>query len=262
MIIGTASLLWSWLLSSVLLLVYQFQRQKVFGQLATGKIDAGHVIYNIEISLEYDSTSKEFYVYHEDDWIRRLLRGNDMYLKKLAPGTYLRDDERWIIDFSVQDNHVQWTGISTLTDIHWKGRVFQFQLNPVLNLENAKDEFLSNVTNEISSDTILNLHDLDREIEMMLSNRGYGEEGPQCFLSISRNGNEFTITLTEENEIQMRIISKNTFKIESTENREAVLEGFYGQFDSGEFSEYNIVNDNEFMKELETLLDEIGLEDV
>lgn len=95
----------------------------------------------------------------------------------------------------------------------------------------------------------------------LLSNRGFGEDGPQCFLSVSRIGNEFTITLTEKNEMQMRIISKNTFRIESTENREAVLESFYGQFDSGEFSEYNIVNASKFMQELETLLDEIGLED-
>lgn len=142
--------------------------KEIFGQLATGKIDVGQVTYNIEISLQYDSTSREFYVYHEDDWIRRLLRGNDMYLKKLAPGTYLRDDERWIIDYSVQDNYVQWTGVSTLTDIHWKGRVFQFQLNPALNLKIAKDDFLSNIINEISSDIILNLDDLNREIEIAI----------------------------------------------------------------------------------------------
>ncbi|TFG32447.1 hypothetical protein EU528_03380 [Candidatus Thorarchaeota archaeon] len=235
--------------------------REIFGQLAAGKIDAGQVIYNIEISLEYDFSSREFYVYYEDDWIRRVLRRNDIYLKKLTPGTYLRDDERWIIEYSIQGNYIQWVGISSLTDIHWKDRIFQFQLNPSLNLRNAKDEFLNSITDEISSDIILNLHDINIEIETILSNRGYGEIGPQCFLSISRNGNEFTITLAEENEMVARIISKDTFRIESTENREAVLEGFYGQFDSGELSEYNIANGDEFMQELETLLDEIGLHD-
>jgi hypothetical protein len=236
--------------------------KEIFGQLATGKIDTGQVTYNIEISLVYEPDKREFYVYHEDDWIRRLLREDGMYLKKLVPGTSLRDDEMWIIDYSVQDNYVQWAGISTLSGIRWRDTVFQFRLNPTLNLENVKNEFLSSITKEISSDTILNLYDLNREIEMILSNRGYGEEGPQCFLSVARNGNEFTIALTEGSKVQTRIINRYSFMIEDTANREAVIESFYYQFNSGELSEYNIVNENEFMKEFETLLDEIGLEDV
>jgi hypothetical protein len=235
--------------------------KEIFGQLATGKIGTKQVTYNIEISLAYEPDKREFYVYHEDDWIRRLLRADGMYLKKLVPGTYLRDDEMWIIDYSVQDNYIQWAGISTLSGFRWRDTVFQFRLNPALNLENIKDEFLSRITDEISSDTILNLYDLNREIEMILSNRGYGKEGPRCFLSVSRNGNEFTITLAEGSEMRIRIISRYSFMIEDTANREVVLESFYNQLDSGELSEYNIVNENEFMKELEALLDETELED-
>jgi len=236
--------------------------KEVFGQLATGKIDTGQVIYNIEVSLEYDSSSREFYVYHEDDWIRRLLRENDVFLKRFPPGTFLRGDESWIITYTIQDNHIEWVGVSSLTNLRWKNQSFHFQLNPTLNLRQAKDEFLRNITDVISQDIIQNYQGLDSEIEMLLSDRGYGNQGPQCFLSISRNGNEFTVTLTEENESQTRIINRNSFIIEKTANHEAILEGIYGQFDSGELSRYNIVNHEEFMKEFEILLEEIDFDDI
>ena len=96
---------------------------------------------------------------------------------------------------------------------------------------------------------------------MLLSNRGYDEQGPRCVLSISRIRNEFTIILTEENGTQSHVISSNSFIIEKTANRGAVVERIYSEFDSGEFSMYNIANVEEFMKNLEGLLDEIGLED-
>jgi hypothetical protein len=248
------------------LVVNQFETstsgKEAYGYLTTSKIRAGQQVYNIELSLKYGISSREFYVYHEDSWVRRLLREKNMNLKKLVPGTYLRDDEQWIIDFAMQGNDINWVGISTVSGIHWMNRVFHFRLNPSMNLEQAKADFLDNIAHDIALDSISNLDDFNKSIETLLSNRGYGKKGPRCFLSISREGNMFTITLTEGSEMQTRIINMNSFTIDDKANREAVLESFYYQLDSGELSAYNIVNENEFIKELEALLDEIGLEDV
>jgi len=234
--------------------------REIFGLLSKGILDTEQATYKIEILLDYEEGSREFYVYHENNWIRRLLRESNVNLKRLSPGTFLRDDEQWIINYIIRGNNVEWSGVSNLTGLYWMDQSFQFSLNPSLNLQDAKQEFLKNITDVISQEIIHDYSKLDSEIEILLSNRGYGEQGPRCFLSISRRGNEFTVTLAEDNGLTIQEIKTNSFIIEKTTNREDVLEGFYSQFDSGEFSVYNIINVEEFMKNLEKLLDEIGIE--
>jgi len=41
----------------------------------------------------------------------------------------------------------------------------------------------------------------------------------------------------------------------------SILEGFYYQLESGELSGYNIINEEEFFRTLEKLLDEIDFSD-
>ncbi|RDE16107.1 MAG: hypothetical protein C4K48_02380 [Candidatus Thorarchaeota archaeon] len=253
---------WTITLRNSSLVMPQFETpmsgKEVYGHLTTGKMRNGQQTYNTELLLKYSKDSREFYVYHEDAWIRRLLREMNMSLKKLVPGTYLRDDERWIIDYVVQGNDVEWAGVSTISGIHWKSRVFQFRLNPASNLEQAKSEFLDSIAAEIPFDSILNLNELDREIETILSNRGYGKEGPQCRLSVLCEDRKITVILSEVSGLQPRIVDRNSFIIEKTDSREAILEGFYYRFESGDLSNYHIINEKEFFNTLETLLDKIG----
>ncbi|MFW9843001.1 MAG: hypothetical protein ACFFEV_00315, partial [Candidatus Thorarchaeota archaeon] len=236
--------------------------KEIFGLLSSGTIEQELITYSVKILLEYEKGSRESYVYHEDNWIRRLLRDNDIILKRLPPGTFLRDDEQWVVDYVIQDNNVEWTGISNLSGLRWMNKSFRFSLNPTLNYRSAKEVFLERITDVISQDIIYNYSELESKVEILLLNRGYGEQGPQCVLSISRRGNEFTIILTEDCVPQSHVISKNSFIIERTASRVEIVEGIYNEFDSGEFSKYNIVNVEEFMKNLEELLNEIGLEDL
>ncbi|TFG31818.1 hypothetical protein EU527_11555 [Candidatus Thorarchaeota archaeon] len=233
--------------------------KEIYGQLATGKISIGKQVYDIQLILEYKSNEREFYVYHEDDWIRRLLHEKDMHLKKLVPGTYFRDDERWIIDFVIQDNTVEWIGVSSISGIYWKNKVFHFTMNPGLSLDEVKNEFFRSITREIPTDSILNLNEIDQQIMMILSNRGYSESGPPCQLLLTRNGREIMITLYEGEELMTRIIHKTTFVIEKNESREAILNGFYHQLEEGELSKYNIINIERFFEELESMLDKMNL---
>lgn len=253
---------WTITLRNSSLVMPQFETpisgKEVYGHLTTGKMRSGQQTYSIELSLKYSTDSREFYVYHEDAWIRRLLREMNMSLKKLVPGTYLRDDEQWIIDYVVQGNDIEWAGVSTISGIRWKSRVFQFRLNPASNLEQTKGEFLDSIAAEIPPDSILNLNELDREIETILSNRGYGKEGPQCRLSVLREDRKITVILSEVSGLQPRIVDRSSFVIEKTDSREAILEGFYYRFESGDLSNYSIINEKEFFNTLETLLDKIG----
>ncbi|UCH04012.1 MAG: hypothetical protein JSW05_10570, partial [Candidatus Thorarchaeota archaeon] len=235
--------------------------REVCGHLAPGRVETRDMTYNIRLSLGHRPYTREFYVYHEDRWIRRLLQEEEMHLRALPPGTFLRDDERWMVTFTVQGNDVEWSGISDASNLHWKGRVFRFRLDSTLNLEQARNDFLGRITEEIPFDSILNLDDLKERIHNLLSSHGYGEKGPEFHLAVSREGQVFTVTLTQIGEGRRIVVSKNSFAVDKSLHRETIMEDFYFQLDDGELSKFNIMNQSRFLEDLQTLLDEIDLRD-
>jgi hypothetical protein len=235
--------------------------REVYGNLTSGRIDTGDVIYSIEISLAHDRKDKESYAYHEDDWIRRLLREKGILLKKLVPGTFLEPNERWDVAFSIQDNHITWHAISTVSGLYWKDRSFGFNLDPTLNLERAQDEFLSEISSEIPSDQTVDFEKLKSRIHGFLLSREYGEKGPPCHLHASRAGKEITIELNQIGGGLNILVSRSSFVVSKNDYAESVLSSFYNLLDDGELSNYTITNISEFFDTLEFLLSEIGLKD-
>jgi hypothetical protein len=55
--------------------------------------------------------------------------------------------------------------------------------------------------------------------------------------------------------------TKSSFTIEKDDSCEEILESFYYRLESGEFSNYNIINEQEFLRTLEALFDEIDFSD-
>jgi len=210
--------------------------------------------YSVQVIPEYRPDEREFYAYHEDDWIRRLLEEFDWHLRKLIPGTYLRDDERWVVDFSIQDNIVEWAGVSSTSGLRWRDSVFCFTLDPGLSLDEVSNDFLSSIPHEIPEDSISNLDKINQEITMILENRGYSDSGPPCRIVLVRDGRDISITLVEGEDSLERVISKTTYTIDKNDNEETILEGFYYQLESGELSNYNICNKDEFCEKLESIL--------
>jgi hypothetical protein len=235
--------------------------RKVYGHLTPGRVETKDVVYSLRISLGHRPYTREFYVYHENRWIRRLLQEEEMYLRALTPGTFLRTDEKWIVTFTVQGNDVEWSGISNVSNLHWKGMVFRFRLNPTLNLEQARNDFLGRVTEEIPSDDIFNLDDCKEKIHNLLSSHGYGERGPECHLAVSREGEVITITLTQVGGGRNIIVSKDSFAVDKSLHKETIMEDFYFQLGDGELSKFNIANQSGFLEDFQTLLDEIDLRD-
>ncbi len=234
-----------------------FSGKEIYGQLVTGKVSIGKQLYKIQVILEYKPSEREFYVYHEDNWIRRFLQDHNLHLRKLTPGTFLRNDEKWMVNFVIQDNTIEWVGVSSTSGLNWGGRVFRFTLNPSFSLDEAKDEFLSSITCEIPEDSISNLHEVEQEFTTVLENRGYSDLGPPCQLFLDRTGREITITLVEGEDSHTRIISKVTFNVIDGDNHNEILDEMYYQLESGELSNYCITNEDKFLRELEQLLSEI-----
>ncbi|MHA1925192.1 MAG: hypothetical protein ACW974_04705, partial [Candidatus Thorarchaeota archaeon] len=48
--------------------------KEIYGQLSTGRIKLDNSIYSISLNLGHTKDESDFYTYHEDRWIRRLLR--------------------------------------------------------------------------------------------------------------------------------------------------------------------------------------------
>jgi hypothetical protein len=120
---------------------------------------------------------------------------------------------------------------------------------------------LGGITEEIPPDSILNLDDCKEKIHNLLSSHGYGERGPECHLTASREGEVFTITLTQTGGGQHIIVSKDSFTVDKSLHRETIMDDFYYQLEDGELSGFNIINLSEFLEDLQTLLDEIDLRD-
>ena len=228
--------------------------KEVYGHLVTGKISSEKQVYTVQVIPEYRSDEREFYTYHEDGWIRRILQEFDWHLKKLIPGTYLRDDERWIVDFNIQDNMIEWVGVSSTSGLRWRDSLFRFTLDPSLSLDEVSNDFLSSITHEIPEDSISNLNEINQKVAMILENRGYSDSGPPCRIVLARDDRNITITLVEGEETLERVISTTTYTIDKNDNEEKILEGFYYQLESGELSNYNICNKDEFFGKLESIL--------
>jgi hypothetical protein len=235
--------------------------REVYGHLAPGRVETRDMTYNIRLSLGHRPYTREFYVYHEDRWIRRLLHEEEKHLRALPPGTFLGSDEKWMVTFTVEGNDVEWSGISDASNLYWKGRVFRFSLNPTLDLEQALNDFLGRIAEEIPVDSILNLDDLQESIRNLLSSHGYGEKGPEFHLAVSREGQVFTVTLTQIGGGQRIVVSKDSFKVDKSLRRETIMDDFHFQLDDGELSKFNIINQSRFLEDLQTLLDEIHLRD-
>ena len=139
--------------------------------------------------------------------------------------------------------------------------MFRFRLDPTLNLEQARNDFLGRITEEIPSDDILNLDGCKEKIHNLLSSHGYGEGGPECHLAASREGEMITITLTQVGGGRNIILSRDSFTVDKSLHRETIIEDFYFQLGDGELSKYNIANSSGFLEDLQTLFDEIGLRD-
>lgn len=142
-----------------------------------------------------------------------------------------------------------------------KGGHLQWNQEPIVISFACRCGVLGRITEEIPHDSILNLDDLKEKIQNLLSSHGYGEKGPEFHLAASRDGQVFTVTLTQIGGGRHIVVSKDSFAVDKSQHRETIMEDFYFQLDDGELSKFNITNPSEFLEDLQTLLDDVNFRD-
>jgi hypothetical protein len=234
--------------------------KEVYGLLSSTKILDQGVMYSLEILPHPNKDDSEFYVFHEEYWIRRLFREIGTPLDSLPPGTYLKaDKEKWIVEYNFEGMWVVWTAMSDVTGKLWRSNTHRFELDATLPLGEAVSEFIGKLTQNLPPERILKARELKAKIRRDLEARGYDRSGPECRLEASRLDKGIKVALVQTGARAPVPLYETSFKMDKMESSEGVKESLLEMIIDGEIARYNIVNTSEFLEEFKFLLDELEL---
>ncbi len=228
--------------------------KEVYGLLSSGEFKDKDQTYSVEVRIDDSLERPAIYVYHEDSWVRRLLREYNIFLSAMESGTFLRTDELWEMFISVQENIVYWNAFSTVTGKKLSNYDNSYSLNPTQDLEKASEELIEVITKIVSPHQIKEFSGFKMKVEKLLVSHGFGDGSPLCKLQVSHEGGQFTINLLYVGEEKERAILTNVFTVSPEDSHEAVLEGLTEEIGNGELSRYNIENTEEFLERVSYLL--------
>ncbi|MFW9887562.1 MAG: hypothetical protein ACFFER_05230 [Candidatus Thorarchaeota archaeon] len=229
--------------------------KEIYGQLSTGRIRLDNSIYSIDLSFGHTQEESEFYAYHEDKWIRRLFHENDIYLKKLTPGTFiLIPEQKWTLHFTLHNSKLEWIAVSSVTGFLLDGISFTYVLNPKYNLQETINDFFNNLTSHIDIEKTTNLDESIMLLEAQLRNLGFGSDPPPFRLEVSRDENTIRISLNPTGDKESIPINIESHQLSEASNHEDFLESFYYRLEEGDLSGFNIINESDFIANLNHLL--------
>jgi hypothetical protein len=233
--------------------------KEVYGLLSPGQIFEKDKKYSIKLFHDPRKDIPEFCVFNEESWIRSLLRKKGMNLRPLAPGTFLLvKDQKWVIDIGAQENLVSWTAKSDVTGFLFGNRSYEFNLNPMIDLESAKADFMEKITQKIPFEEIANHETLEDKIEQFLESYGFGASGPECHLDVSLSGQTLKISLIQVGGGKSIILNEDSIKLDNTTSKTSIMDGLSEQISS---IELNVTNQSKFMEKLDSLIEELELGD-
>jgi hypothetical protein len=230
--------------------------REIYGILASGILRSSDIIYSLKLSLGHERNEPEFYAYHEDMWIRRLLRENEIHLKKLTPATFIQIlEQKWNLHLTLHDTTIEWRFVSNITGFLQDGMTFSLALNPTYNLQETVDAFLENLSPNRDIDRITNLEESLAVLETQLKNRGYGRMPPPYILEATSDTNIIKISLSPKYGKPSTKISIGSISLSETLDCEKVFDSFLYRLEEGDISEFNVTNEKDFIEALTTLLD-------
>jgi len=236
--------------------------EEIYKLLSSGTYENKDHTLSVEVWIDDSLERPDIYVYHEDSWIRSLLRKHNIFLNTLESGSFLRTDERWELFFSPQKKIVFWNALSTVTGKKWSKFDKTYTLNPTLDLEKATEEFLEVITDIIPSHQIKEFNSLQNMIDNLLASHGFGGSSPLCRLLVSHEDRKFTVKLIQIGGKEEVHLLTNEFSVSPEEPNEAVLNGLISEIESGGLSQYNIENTTEFLERVSYLLDQLEDENI
>jgi hypothetical protein len=233
--------------------------KEIFGLLSSGQIYEKDVKYLIDLHFDPEESSPEFCIFNEDSWMRSLLRKNNIPTKVVPPGTFLIiKKQKWVVSFETQENSVIWTANSDVTGFLFEDTTHEFNLNPLLDFESAFADFIEKITMKIPLSKIANQNELKDQIIQLLKSYGFGKSGPECHLDASLSGQTLKIILKQVGGGKSIILHEDSIELSGDITRTGILEGLTEQVSAGEL---NVTNQDEFLREVQALLEESGITD-
>ncbi len=159
--------------------------EEVNGLLSPGRILAGGRLYTFAITPPPVSELDESIVFHEERYIRILLRSLGLQLKPLSPGTFLEvEDQQWAISITWDGRHLKWEAQSTVSGLKFMGGTHTVELVHGTSAREECERILDSITSLIPEDEIERYPELEEEVMFSLRSLGYSKSSPPCELRI------------------------------------------------------------------------------
>ncbi|MHA1959124.1 MAG: hypothetical protein ACW99U_02770 [Candidatus Thorarchaeota archaeon] len=152
--------------------------EQVNGLLASGRLYAGG-LYELNVTLPEVSENDESVVFHEERYIRILLRSHGLSLRALKPGTYLRIwGQKWRISLSwAEKGYVRWSAQSTVTGLLFMGSSDVIELSIGLGRKDQCENIMDVISSHLPLERILDSGQLEEEILFKLEDLGHPLDG-------------------------------------------------------------------------------------
>ena len=225
--------------------------EEVNGLLSPGRIFVKGKLYTFDIKPPTMSEFDESIVFHEERYIRILLRSLGVLLKPLEPGSFLKvTNQQWIISITWDGSHFNWEAQSVVSNLVFGGGDQTIELVHGNSAQKECERLLDVITSSIPKASIRDYENLKETVLSTLNDGGYSETSPLCelrFIEQSDNVCRYGVFLVEG-------FAREPFETYSIEadrpvSHDEILMGIESGLSA---SAYNIVNTEEFQRKLAT----------
>jgi hypothetical protein len=235
-----------------------------FGRAMTGEVVNGLLVpgrlyaeklYLLEVTQPTVSKRDENIVFHEDRYIRMLLRGMGMSLKPLEPGTFLNvSRQKWYVEISWDgSSYLRWSAQSTVSGLLFTDGHHIIELSHGHGVEEECEKLMESVTSDIPEEEIANYSELEERVLSGLKNLKYSGSSPPCHLRVIESSSTvFSYGVYPEEGILREPLARITIEAEGGYSPDVLIEMFEMSLSEGDLSHFNIRNTRSFLRKLET----------
>lgn len=235
--------------------------EEMNGLLAPERLYAGK-LYMLDMTPPTVSEKDEGIVFHEDRYIRMLLRRNGLILSSLEPGTYLSiRKQKWMVDI-VWDSeaHVKWSAQSTVSGLFFEGSQHMIELSHGRGAKEECTRIMGIITANIPREYMTNVSNVEEKLLSGLRNLGYSETSPICelrILELSKKKCMYGVFPVDRTRREPFL----TFTIEITDaaSSDAIIEAIEVGLSEGEMGIYSIRNTGSFLNTITSWLKSLTL---
>jgi hypothetical protein len=226
--------------------------EELNGFLAPGRLFAGK-LFLLEVTQPLVSEMDESVVFHEDRYIRILLREFGLSLKPLEPRTFLQVAyQKWYIDITWDGkSYLRWKAQSTVTGLFFTEGRRTVELDHRNGLEEECGRVMDIITSMIPQERIVEYSKLKDSVKSGLRNLGYSKSSPPCELRVLEATEEvFRFGVYFPGALDRNPLKTHVIQAASGDAPEAIVEGIEWTLSEGDLSQYSIRNAASFKKKL------------